>query len=52
LIVESNLILYGFDGEQSFTRKFHSSQQFEEAGAALAERLPKPGYYTRDRDAW
>jgi hypothetical protein len=52
LAVESNLILFGFDGEQFFTRHFDSPEQFEETRAALAERLPKPGYYTHDWGAW
>jgi hypothetical protein len=40
--------LYGFDGEQFFTREFESSEEFEKTRAALAERLPKPGFYTPD----
>jgi hypothetical protein len=48
LAVESNLILYGFDGEEFFTRGFESSEEFEKTLAALAERLPAPRFYARD----
>ncbi len=50
LAVESNLILYGFDGEEFFTRGFESCEEFEKTRATLAERLPAPGFYARDRD--
>lgn len=48
LAVESNLILYGFDGEKFFTRRFKSPKTFEKARVALAKRLPTPGFYSRD----
>lgn len=48
LAVESNLILYGFDGEKFFTRRFESPEEFGKTQAALAERLPTPGFYHRD----
>ena len=50
LAVQSNLILYGFDGEEFFTRGFESSEEFEKTRATLAERLPAPGFYARDWD--
>ena len=45
LAVKSNLILYGFDGEEFFTRDFESSEEFEKTRATLAERLPALGFY-------
>ena len=48
--MQSNLILYGFDGEEFFTRGFESSEEFEKTRATLAERLPAPGFYARDWD--
>jgi hypothetical protein len=48
LAVESNAILYGFDGKEFFTRHFESSEEFEKTRATLAERLPVPGFYARD----
>jgi hypothetical protein len=48
LTVQSNLILYGFDGEEFFTRDFESHGEFEQTRATLAERLPTPAFYTRD----
>ena len=50
LSVQSNLILYGFDGEQFFTRDFESREEFEQTRAALAERLPTPGFYASDAE--
>jgi hypothetical protein len=50
LVVESNLILYGFDGEKFFTRRFHSPKTFERTRVALAKRLPAPGFYGRKGD--
>jgi hypothetical protein len=50
LIVESNLILYGYDGEAFFTRRFDSAEEFERTRATLAERLPAPGFYARHED--
>ena len=50
LSVQSNLILYGFDGEQFFTRNFESSEEFEQTRASLSEYLPTPGFYTSDSD--
>jgi len=50
LSVQSNLIRYGFDGEQFFTRDFESSEVFKQARTTLAERLPTPGFYTNDSD--
>ncbi len=48
LAVESNAILYGFDGKEFFTRHFESSEEFEKTRATLAERLPVPGFYAHD----
>ena len=48
LAVESNLILYGYDGEQFFTRRFDSREEFGRIRATLGERLPTPGFYARD----
>lgn len=50
LAVESNLILYGFDGEEFFTQRFDSPEEFKETRATLAKRLPTPGFYARDGD--
>ena len=50
LAVESNLVLYGFDGAEFFTRGFQSSEEFEKTRATLAERLPAPGFYACDGD--
>ena len=50
LAVESNLILYGFDGEKFFTRQFDSPKKFEKTRVALAKRLPAPGFYPRAED--
>jgi hypothetical protein len=52
LAVESNLILYGFDGDRFFTRQFQSPEDFAATRAKLAERLPTPGFYASDRDGW
>lgn len=45
LVVQSNLILYGFDGTKFFTEQFESPSRFEKARRKLAERLPSPGFY-------
>ena len=45
LVVESNAVLYGFDGKKFFTRHFKSDKQFERTRATLAKRLPTPGFY-------
>ena len=50
LAVESNLILYGFDGEAFFTRQFDSPEEFKETRATLTKRLPMPGFYAREGD--
>jgi hypothetical protein len=50
LAVESNLILYGFDGEKFFTRRFNSPKTFEKTRVALAKRLPAPGFFGRNGD--
>ncbi len=50
LAVESNLILYGYDGEQFFTRRFDSPEEFDRIRGTLAERLPSPGFYAFDQD--
>ena len=52
LAVESNLILYGFDGDSFFTRQFQSPEDFAATRAKLAERLPTPGFYASDQDGW
>lgn len=51
LAVQSNLILYGFDGEDFFCRQFDSDDEFEGTRARLAERLPTPGFYAQDWDS-
>ena len=51
LAVQSNLVLYGFDREQFFTRGFESPEEFQRARAALAERLPTPGFYNSEADS-
>jgi hypothetical protein len=51
LAVQSNLILYGFDGEQFFTRGFDSEGEFQQARTTLAERLPTPGFYDGNADS-
>ena len=51
LAVKSNLILYGFDGEEFFTRGFESPEEFEETRVELAERLPTPRFYACDCSA-
>ena len=48
LAVQSNLILYGFDGEEFFTRRFDSEKAFDKSHIALAKRLPTPGFYRRN----
>ena len=48
LTVESNLILYGFDGEKFFTRQFHSHKAYDKTCGVLAKRLPTPGFYRRN----
>jgi hypothetical protein len=45
LEVESNLILYGFDGVRFFTRQFQSPTTYERTRNKLAQRLPTPGFY-------
>jgi hypothetical protein len=45
LAVESNLILYGFDGTKFFMRQYKSPTTFEKNLSTLAERLPNPGFY-------
>ena len=45
LAVQSNLILYGFDGEQFFTRGFDSEEEFQRERTTLAECLPTPVFY-------
>lgn len=47
LAVESNRILYGFDGEKFFTRRFDSRNKFQKTRVTLAKALPAPGYYSR-----
>jgi len=47
LAVESNLILYGFDGQRFFTRRFDSPNRFRKTRVTLAKDLPAPGYYSR-----
>ena len=49
LAVESNLILYGFDGVRFFTRQFESPTNFEKTRSKLAHRLPTPGFYPATR---
>lgn len=49
LAVESNLILFGFDGEKFFTRGFQDPEEFGETRATLAKQLPTPGFYPRAR---
>lgn len=46
LAVESNLIVFGFDGEKFFTRRFHSSRTFKKTRVALAKHLPAPDFYS------
>ena len=33
-----------------FTRQFDSPEEFKEARATLAKRLPMPGFYAREGD--
>ena len=49
LAVESNLILYGFDGKKFFTRRFDSPEEFEKTRVALAKRLPRAGLLPAQR---
>ena len=50
LAIESNLILYGFDGKRFFTRRFKSPKAFEKTRVALTKRLPAPGFCSRTGD--
>jgi hypothetical protein len=43
LAVQSNLILFGFDGEEFFSWQFDSSEEFAATRAELAGCLPTPG---------
>ena len=47
LKVPSNLILYGFDGQEFFERGFADGDDFDRALAELSRRLPEPGCYRR-----
>ena len=45
LKVDSNHILYGFDGWKFFEEQPDSSEKFEKRRAELEELLPTPGFY-------
>jgi len=45
LAVQSNLILYGFDGDKFFTQDFNSARKFAKTRAELSKTLPTPGFY-------
>jgi hypothetical protein len=51
LCVESNFILYGFDGQEFFDEQFDSKESFTKRRAELEDRLPVPGFYVGQRSS-
>jgi hypothetical protein len=47
LVVESNLILYGFDGKKFFEKQY-GAKGFEKRRKQLESRLPTPDFYDED----